>query len=184
MNLPYQGNIKLTSPYGMRSDPFTGARTMHGGLDLVGQESKEIRAVTDGSVVRSRMVTDKSNTTWQWGNYVAVDCGGGIVIYYCHMSRRLVNVGQRVKAGDVLGIEGATGRATGSHCHFEVRRNGTAINAADYLGIENKVGYFGETVDYAKIVAQKCGFEQQTIDYLNQYTYAADLWRKLYLQMQ
>ena len=101
-----------------------------------------------GTVVISQIVTDKSNVTSQWGNYVCVLGDDGNYIYYCHMAERRVSRGQRVAAGDLLGIMGYTGRSTGDHLHFEVR-SGTnvVLDPADYLGIPNRIG----DVEVAKI---------------------------------
>lgn len=182
--VPYYGTVRLTSAYGTRADPFTGRATQHNGIDLVGAD-KRIRAVKGGTVARSRMLTDGSPTS-QWGNYIAITSDDGLTRYYCHLSQRLVQAGQTVTAGQQIGVEGATGRATGSHLHYEVRRGTQYINAADDLGIPNTVGAVQapSEPDYAAIVTAKCGFERQTVDYINRYPYAADLWRKLWEQMR
>lgn len=138
--LPFDSKMRITSAYGMRTDPISGQRTRHGGLDIVG-EDYIIRSVVDGVVAVSQMVTDKSNATWQWGNYVCVLGDDGNYIYYCHMAERRVDRGERVKAGDVLGIMGTTGYSTGDHLHFEVRNGANAVqDPAAYLGIPNEVG--------------------------------------------
>jgi murein DD-endopeptidase MepM/ murein hydrolase activator NlpD len=138
--LPFDGKMHITSAYGTRTDPISGQRTRHNGLDIVGA-SYIIRAVCDGVVAVSQMVTDKSNATWQWGNYVCVQGNDGNFVYYCHMEERKVETGQRVKAGDVLGIMGTTGYSTGDHLHFEVRTAGNKVlDPAEYLGIPNEVG--------------------------------------------
>ena len=138
--MPYSGKFKVSSAYGMRYDPFTGVNTWHGGVDLVG-ESKDILSVCDGTVLQSQIITDKSNLTWEWGNYIAVLSYDGMVIYYCHLAERLVRVGEHVYAGQKIGIEGSTGLSTGSHLHFETRVGGVQTNPCDYLGIKNYVGY-------------------------------------------
>ena len=139
--MPLNGTARITSIYGRRTDPITGAaNAWHGGLDLVADD-RTICAVVGGRVAVSQIVTDKSNATWQWGNYVAVLTDDGHVIYYCHMASRAVSAGQRVEAGDVLGMMGTTGYSTGVHLHFEVRTTqNEQINAADYLGIANALG--------------------------------------------
>lgn len=151
--LPYvSGKCRLTSGYGYRTHPVTGARnSFHGGIDLVGittssGANKLVRAVHAGAVVRSRMVTNKSDATWQWGNYIAITGNDGVTIYYCHLDQRIVFAGQVVKAGDVIGFEGSTGQVTGQHLHFEVRKGATQINAADYLGIANVAGTYEDAV--------------------------------------
>ena len=148
MILPFASQkCRLTSRYAYRIHPITGVRQFHGGVDLVGINTdqgsgEEVIAVRSGKVVRSRIVTDRSNATWQWGNYVAITGDDGVTIYYCHLAARNVKVGQRVNAGDCIGIEGSTGQSTGKHLHFETRRGANRINAADYLGIPNEAGTY------------------------------------------
>ena len=153
--LPFKSQkCRLTSAYGYRIHPRNGWRHFHGGVDLVGGGSEDIVAVADGNVVRSRIVTDKSNATWEWGEYIAITGVDGKTIYYCHLSKRLVKVGAKVKAGDIIGVQGATGQATGAHLHFEVRHGSKQLNAAEYLGIKNAVGtYDGVIVAVDKLAA-------------------------------
>ena len=143
---PYGSHkFRVTSPQGMRT--LSGVTAEHGGVDLVCDASKAIYAVCDGYVAQSRIVTDRSNKTWEWGNYVAIQDAAGRYVYHCHMSARTVGQGQTVKAGQQIGVEGSTGNSTGSHLHFEVRaKDGvTKLSAADYLGIPNVAGTYGET---------------------------------------
>ena len=141
--LPYKSQkCRLTSKYGYRTHPIRGWRHFHGGVDLVGVGSDEVIAVTSGIVVQSRIVTDKTNSTWEWGEYIAVSGSDGKIIYYCHLKKRLVNVATADKAGDVIGIQGSTGQSTGPHLHFEVRKGTKQISAAEYLGIPNEAGTY------------------------------------------
>lgn len=141
MKKPYKGTFKVTSPYGFRTDPFTGkSGTWHGGVDLVG-EDKTVTSVCDGKVLISRIVTDANDRTSEWGNYAAVQADSGEVVYYCHLASRAVNAGDRVEVGQIIGIEGASGKVTGSHLHLEVRRSGIQVNAAEYLGIPNTADF-------------------------------------------
>ena len=142
LQLPYKGRVKLTSPYGNRM--LNGEYGWHDGVDLVGLDDKVIRAPCDATVGVSTILDRATDTTltWQWGNYVRLDCAGGMKIYLCHMSKRLVEAGQKVKAGDALGIEGSTGYSFGSHCHFELRFSGVASDPTPYLGIQNAVGTY------------------------------------------
>ena len=138
---PYFGQFIAASPYGMRKDPITGEEVWHSGFDLIGLDSLEVRSPVNGTVLRSRMVTDKSNRTWEWGNYVSIAGEDGYTYYLCHLSKRCVEQGETVRAGQVIGIEGSTGRSTGSHLHFEVRdSSGTAVDPAHFLGIPSQVG--------------------------------------------
>lgn len=136
----YNGKFKVTSPFGSRN--LNGKIDNHKGIDVVGLTDKHICAVAGGTVGASMIITDKNNLTWEWGNYVRIDGDDGRKYYYCHMSKRLVSAGQRIKAGDVIGIEGNTGYSFGSHCHFEVRQNNVSINPAPFLGIDNAVGTY------------------------------------------
>lgn len=139
-----QQKFRLTSRYGYRTHPITGQKmSFHGGIDLVVESSdKAVVSVADGYVVQSRIVTDKSDATWQWGNYIAIRGNDGAVIYYCHLASRAAKVGQTVKRGDVIGYQGSTGQSTGPHLHFEVRLRGETIDAAEYIGITNEIGMY------------------------------------------
>ena len=77
--------------------------------------------------------------TGGYGNMVEVDHGNGLSTRYGHMSQILVSAGQHVNSGDVLGKVGSTGRSTGPHLHYEVRKNGNAINPASYLTIGRQI---------------------------------------------
>ena len=137
MQLPYKGDVRVSSPFGWRT--MNGERVYHKGIDLVGTE-KTVRAVVGGVVGQSIIITDPKNRTSEWGNYVRVDGEDGRLYYYCHLSKRLVDRGAKVSVGDAIGIEGSTGKSTGSHLHFEVRENGTPIDPTKILGIKNAVG--------------------------------------------
>lgn len=140
MNLPYKsGKVTLTSHFGWRT--LNGQRDYHKGVDLSGTD-KTLVAPCDGVIGSSTIIKDKSNLTWQWGNYIRIDTADGLKIFMCHMAARKVKVGQKVKAGDVVGIEGNTGYSFGSHCHFEVRKNGESVDPTPYLGIPNEWGQY------------------------------------------
>ena len=172
----YNGKFKVTSPFGRRV--LNGQPGDHKGIDVVGLGDKHVCAVVSGTVAASTMILDKSDRTWEWGNYVRVDGVDGRRYYYCHLSKRLVKVGQQVKVGDHLGIEGNTGYSFGSHCHFEVRdRAGNSIDPAPFLGIPNACGTYG--TDWRAEVQKKFGLSKDTITYLDKYKYAADLYMKL-----
>ena len=138
--LPYKGKVKLESKYGYRT--LNGVYGWHAGVDLVGLDSKQILAPCDGIVRSSTIIEDRSNRTWEWGNYIRIDRNDGLQIFLCHMSQRIAQVGQHVKRGDVIGIEGNTGYSFGSHCHFEVRVNGTSVDPTPYLSIQNEAGTY------------------------------------------
>ncbi|MBR6529859.1 MAG: M23 family metallopeptidase, partial [Clostridia bacterium] len=143
MKNPFEsGDVRVTSPYGMRGDAF------HKGIDLVGTSSTRLVAVEDATVAVSTIVTDRQNKTWEWGNYVRLDLADGRRLYYCHLAQRLVRAGEKVKKGQVIGIMGATGNAVGAHLHWELRPKGFSLESLDitaYSGIPNARGvYDGE----------------------------------------
>ncbi len=179
--LPYRvGKVKLTSKYGLRK--LNGADNRHNGVDLQGTD-KILVAPCDGVVVSSTQILDTNNRTWEWGNYVRIDRADGLQIFMCHMSERRVKVGDVVKAGDVVGVEGNTGFSFGTHVHFEVRRNGEVVNPCPYLEIENTAWEIDVVERYAELVCARCGFEAKTRAYMDEYKFAPDLWRKLWLAM-
>lgn len=147
MKYPYNSNFSITSLYGLRTDPISGKlSTFHGGVDLVG-EDKTVVSVTGGVVIKSRIVTNKSDLTWEWGNYVSILSDDGHMIFFCHLDERYVDAGDRIEVGQSIGREGSTGRSTGSHLHFEVRLNNETIDPCAYLGITNVCG----TVDVSDV---------------------------------
>ncbi len=152
MRLPYEsGKVELTSRFGYRT--LNGKPNNHKGIDLVGRTTKTVVAPCDGVVGQSAIfdrATDRTGT-WEWGNYVRIDTPDGLKIFLCHLAERLVKVGDRVKAGDIIGIEGNTGsvspepksasdKTSGRHLHFEIRKNGVSVNPCTYLGIANAWG--------------------------------------------
>lgn len=145
MIIPFKTNkVKLTSAFGYRV--LEGKKQFHGGYDLVGVGSTDVICAIGGKVIRSRIVTDKNDATWQWGNYVCVRGTDGLDYYYCHLASRAVREGQVLRAGDKIGLMGNTGYSFGAHLHFEVRRGSEKISPENILGIPNKVGtYEGES---------------------------------------
>jgi murein DD-endopeptidase MepM/ murein hydrolase activator NlpD len=117
--LPVTGHV--TSGFGPRSDPFTGARADHHGVDVGAPEGTPIRAPAPGVVLRA-------GPRGGYGNEVEIDHGGGVVTVYGHASEVLVNPGQRIEAGQEIARVGSTGRSTGPHLHFEVRMGGQAVD--------------------------------------------------------
>lgn len=182
ITLPYKsGTVRVTSAFGNR---ILGGKTeYHKGIDFVGSD-KTVVAVLPGRVLFSRIITDTNNRTWEWGNYVCVQSDDGALSYYCHLSTRYVKAGDRVKVGDPIGLEGKTGKSTGSHLHFEVRRpDGVSVDPTMALGIPNRIGSH-EVMTAAEKVCQKAGLEAQTKAYLDKYRFADDLWRKLWEAMR
>jgi murein DD-endopeptidase MepM/ murein hydrolase activator NlpD len=148
LKLPYNGKVKLTSPYGYRL--LNGEYNYHSGIDLVGLNSSLIISPCDGIVSTSTIIKDKNNKTWEWGNYVKIK-HNNIEIFLCHMSERLVDKNDIVYQGQPIGIEGNTGYSFGSHCHFECRRNGSPFNPCDLLSIYNGYGVYENEPEEVKL---------------------------------
>jgi murein DD-endopeptidase MepM/ murein hydrolase activator NlpD len=141
----FKGKFRVTSPYGERT--LNGVTSTHYGIDLVGLEDTTVYAPCDGVIGTSTIITNKSNKTWEWGEYIRLDTADGThSIYLCHLAKRMVSKGQKVKKGDRLGVMGNTGYSFGAHTHYEVRLYGTSnrIQPAKFIGIPNKVGVYEE----------------------------------------
>ncbi|HXE79927.1 MAG TPA: M23 family metallopeptidase [Vicinamibacterales bacterium] len=116
----------LTDVFGRRSDPFTGEPAFHHGLDISTSEGQPVYATAYGSV-RS------AGRAGAYGNMVVIDHGFGLQTRYAHLQRFTVKAGDRVKRGDIIGYVGTTGRATGSHVHYEIVANGRMLNPLKFL---------------------------------------------------
>jgi murein DD-endopeptidase MepM/ murein hydrolase activator NlpD len=116
----------LKSGFGMRRHPILGVVRMHTGIDLVAPYGALVKAGDGGQIIQA-------GYDGGYGYSIMVYHGGGFATVYGHLSRILVAVGQNVSRGQVIGLVGATGLATGPHLHFEVRINGAAQNPLEYL---------------------------------------------------
>ena len=116
----------LTSSFGIRKSPFTGKKKLHEGYDIAARTGTPVIVTADGVVTRSE-------TSPGYGKLIVIDHGYGYRTYYGHNSKNLVRAGQRVKRGDKIAEVGNTGRSTGSHVHYEIRRNGVPVNPKKFL---------------------------------------------------
>lgn len=121
---PVQG--RLTSPFGYRSDPFTGVRSFHTGIDLAAPTGTPVRSTLYGRVA----TTGYSNV---YGNYVILTHDDGYQSLYAHLSSISVRRGQNIEQGVLIGRVGNTGYSTGSHLHFSVYKHGKMINPRTVL---------------------------------------------------
>lgn len=157
MKSPYnKGRFKVTQIY---------KEAKHKGLDLVGLDDKTIYSTVNGTVEAARYDT---HPTGGMGLYIRIrEDGTNRRFYFAHLSEALVKAGQRVSVGDRIGIEGSTGNSTGSHLHYEVRRepdNTTFLDISKISGIPNRLGVYkmpdvketvvtiGSTVVKAKLI--------------------------------
>lgn len=116
----------ISSGFGYRADPFTGAGAFHPGLDFKGPQGAPIYAAAPGRV---SFVGIRAG----YGRCIEIDHGNGLVTRYAHMSGFRTHLGKRVDSGEVIGLIGSTGRSTGPHLHFEVRINDRPVNPRPFL---------------------------------------------------
>ena len=138
---PVPGSI--SSSFGMRRHPILGYRRMHSGMDFRARHGTPIVAVTDGRV-------SSAGRAGGCGIAVRLDHGGGLSTRYCHMSRMAVRSGQEVRRGQVIGYVGSTGLSTGPHLHYEMYRNGRAINPASVDFVTRAVLSGTELIDFQR----------------------------------
>lgn len=122
---PVQGGW-ISSYFGMRTDPFTGKKARHKGIDFAGKAGAEIRAVGSG-------VVTYSGKRYGYGMMVEIDHGDGYITRYAHNAENTVAVGDEVQKGQLIGYMGSTGRATGPNMHFEVLKDGAVQNPVNYI---------------------------------------------------
>jgi murein DD-endopeptidase MepM/ murein hydrolase activator NlpD len=124
--------LPITSTFGVRRDPILGTPALHSGMDFRAPTGTQVHATAPGVVV-------KAGRNGGYGKMVEIDHGNGFSTRYAHMSRVHVKVGETIKTGDIVGDSGSTGRSTGPHLHYEVRRNGDAIDPLRFLKAGKKV---------------------------------------------
>jgi murein DD-endopeptidase MepM/ murein hydrolase activator NlpD len=121
----------LTSIFGYRSDPFDPEHAeFHPGIDFKGEKGDEAKCTANGRV-------ESAGWYGGYGNCVRIMHANNIETLYGHLSRITVKVGQEVTAGQKIGEVGSTGRSTGTHLHYEIRKNGKPINPVSYLSLNN-----------------------------------------------
>jgi murein DD-endopeptidase MepM/ murein hydrolase activator NlpD len=116
----------LTGYFGGRSDPFTGERGFHQGLDISTERGQPVYATADG-------IVESASYSGDYGNLVVVRHDFGLSTRYGHLSGFAVQSGASVKRGDTIGFVGSTGRSTGAHLHYEILANGKLINPLQLL---------------------------------------------------
>ena len=122
---PVSGRMVL-SPFGHRTDPFSGEGAFHKGVDISSPAGTPVMATADGIVTHTEIESG-------YGRLVVVDHGNGIQTYYAHLSRFYAHAGQEVRRGEIVGFVGSSGRVTAPHLHYEVRLGGGPVNPYPYL---------------------------------------------------
>jgi murein DD-endopeptidase MepM/ murein hydrolase activator NlpD len=114
-------SLRMTSPFGYRTNPVSGKYGFHTGIDLAAPEGTPVAAAYAGKVVRS----GESDV---WGKYVLIEHSDGFETYYCHLNEIYASEGTVIRNGETLGVVGSTGWSTGPHLHFEVRIDGVRVD--------------------------------------------------------
>lgn len=118
--------VRVTSNYGVRSDPFDGKPKKHRGIDFAGQIGTELFSVAPGRVV-------SAGERVGYGTTVEVDHGLGFSTLYAHLSKIVVSRGDWVRPGTVVGLGGSSGRSTGPHLHYEIRYKGAPFDPSKFV---------------------------------------------------
>lgn len=137
-------DVKFTSSFGVRSDPFRGTAAMHAGVDIPGALGTPVYATADGIIGRAGWAGG-------YGNLVEIEHGKGIQTRYGHCSKLLVAPNTRVKRGQLIALMGSTGRSTGSHLHYEVRVDGRAVNPIPFMQQSEYLAEVQKHSDTAKV---------------------------------
>jgi murein DD-endopeptidase MepM/ murein hydrolase activator NlpD len=130
---PVPGEVEMSSPFGMRMDPFLGRPAIHTGLDLRGETGEPARATASGRITIA-------GRDGGYGNLVEINHGNGLSTRYGHLSEIDVKVGQQVTMGQTIGKIGSTGRSTGPHLHYETRINGEPVDPQKFLRAGLRLG--------------------------------------------
>lgn len=130
---PYHGRI--TSDFGYRRNPFTGrGREFHSGIDLRGAIGDSIKTTGDG-------VVSFAGSNGGYGRCVIIDHNNNVQTLYAHLQGLLVEEGQQVSGGEIIGLLGNSGRSTGPHLHYEIKLNDIKINPKQFFNFETEQNY-------------------------------------------
>ena len=124
----YPTTGRITSDFGLRRDPLTGALEYHLGVDIANRWGTPIRATAEGKVV-------KAGWCGELGRCVEIEHQNGFITRYGHLGKILVKKGQKVKRGMIIGLMGSSGRSTGTHLHYAIKHKGKIINPEPFLEV-------------------------------------------------
>lgn len=130
---PVAGDIDSSSGFGVRMDPFLRSPAMHTGLDIRGNTGEPVRATANGTVTVAGL-------NGGYGKMIEIDHGNGFSTRYGHLSSLDVEVGDKVRVGQIVGRVGSTGRSTGPHLHYETRVDGDAVDPQKFLRAGIRLG--------------------------------------------
>jgi murein DD-endopeptidase MepM/ murein hydrolase activator NlpD len=121
-------NGVLSSPFGERFDPKTESLKLHKGIDIEADNGSTIRAALEGTIM-------EAGSERTYGNYIKIEHNNGLITVYAHCSQLTASKGQRVRQGDAIAKVGDTGASVGSHLHFEIWKDGKALDPLNYVDI-------------------------------------------------
>ncbi len=130
--IPLAAKQYVSSGYGVRNDPFHGRPTFHGGIDIAADAGTAVLATAAGEVTQ---VTEDA----RYGKYVSIKHADDTITRYGHLSSQSVSVGQRVRAGQLIGAVGSSGRSTGAHLDYRVSKNGVKYDPLSILTIPSNI---------------------------------------------
>ena len=122
----YPVNLGISSKFGMRMHPVLKTMKMHNGVDFHADEGTSVRSSAEGTIKFAGKMTG-------YGNIVIIDHGNGFETRYAHLKEFLVKTGDKVLSGQQIGLSGKTGRVTGAHLHFEIRKDSVPINPSNVI---------------------------------------------------
>ena len=123
---PVAAAVRYTSGFGYRRDPINGGQRLHKGADWAGAYGTPILSTADGTVISAGWSSG-------YGRLIKIRHSNGFETRYAHLAKIRVSAGQKVSRGEHIGDMGNSGRSTGTHLHYEVRRNGEAVNPMTYI---------------------------------------------------
>jgi murein DD-endopeptidase MepM/ murein hydrolase activator NlpD len=130
---PVDGDVAITSRFGVRADPFTRRPAFHSGIDFRARTGEPVYATAAGRVI-------SAGRAGGYGKLVEIDHGNGLTTRFAHLSSIAVSEGDEVAAGTMLGRAGSTGRSTGPHLHYETRLDGRAVDPWRFLQAASVLG--------------------------------------------
>ncbi len=125
--IPNKNLKRIASGFGYRVDPIYKTRKMHKGLDFTAPRGTKVYATGNGVVHKVK------RARWGYGTHIIINHGYGFTTLYAHLSRTNVRPGQKVTRGQLIGLVGSTGKSTGPHLHYEVRKNKVPVNPVGYF---------------------------------------------------
>lgn len=163
----------------------TGGILCFEGLPSMYGTGKEVTALEDGVVLKSGMNYDPHSREHRQGMVVTLSGHDGVSVTYGRLAHRYVNVGDTVRTGDIIGIEGNSGTGHRNYLTLEFRRNGRRINGCEYLGIDECPGEFKPTAaDASEAVCRVCGIPDEIRDYIDRNPYADEVWKRILIKLR